>query len=394
MDIKKCSLILTIIGLCFFLFDILTLALSIWTTKAIRILYYIYFAFISIYYLFLFLSELSLNINFLNKIKETINKHIVFVTLIFFIINFLEFILLSINVTKFMKFWKNCPYIMSDLDYSLHYKRRCELYNIHNNSRYSYQYICSYDSSKDFNYKSKLKEEVNPEIVRCVQVNNLIEDNEIIELFSNEYSKNNNYYCSRADKPEKYSFAKNKDCTRTKYSLMVVFLFFSLFQIYFQIVYIKYLKLKYNIERRRNFHVRINRFRNERLHFGNERNNREDIEIHHLINFGRLLNLMRDLININLNNLSDSNCPTEVSVNQNRNNAHINFERENTKNIVIENQKNYSIDSNIKNMYTEPKKNEKNSIDLDNIGVSIGINSEETKIKITNSINNNIKNNQ
>lgn len=393
MDIKKCSLIMTIFGLIFFLFDILTLTLSIWTTKAIRILYYIYFVFIFIYYIFLFLSELSLNIDFLRKIKEKINKYIFFLTIIFSFISSLEFVLLSINLSKFMKYWRNCPYIMSDLDYSLHYNRRCELYNTHNNSRYSYQYICSYDSSKDFTENVKLKEEVNPDVVRCIQVNNLIEDNEIIQLFSNEYSKNNNYYCSRTNKPEDYSFAKHKDCNKTKYSLMVVFLFLSTFQIYFLIIYFKYLRFKYNMERRRVFHERINNFRNGRLHFENERNNRQDIEIHHLINFGRLLNLMRDLINFNLNNLNESNCPTEVTVNQNGNNAQNNFERENTKNVVIENQKEYSIDTNIKNMYTGQKKSEKNSIDLDNIRVSLDVNSEENKIQNSLNINNHINNN-
>ena len=49
---------------------------------------------------------------------------------------------------------QECPFLFKSdliphkiLDYE---KRRCELYNIYNNSRYKYQYICSYDVAKDF----------------------------------------------------------------------------------------------------------------------------------------------------------------------------------------------------------------------------------------------------
>ena len=58
--------------------------------------------------------------------------------------------MLSVNLGKFLKYWKYCPYLITDLDYNLHFERRCELYNINNNCRYLYQYICLYDSSQDF----------------------------------------------------------------------------------------------------------------------------------------------------------------------------------------------------------------------------------------------------
>ena len=91
--------------------------------------------------------------------------------------------------------------------------------------------VCSYDSSQDFN-KQKLLQEIKPNYVVCTQANNLIDDNNIIELFTKEFSNNENYYCSRTDIPEDYSFARHEDCNKTKYYLMILFFYLYVYNLY------------------------------------------------------------------------------------------------------------------------------------------------------------------
>ena len=141
-------------------------------------------------------------------------------------------IILSVNLGKFIKYWKYCPYLITDFDYNLHFERRCELYNINNNSRYLYQYICSYDSSKDFK-KNNLKNEIKIDNIICMQVKEIKENeyNEVKNLFINEYKNENIYYCSRTNKPRNYSFVKHKNYKKTKYALNIT-LFITLILAY------------------------------------------------------------------------------------------------------------------------------------------------------------------
>ena len=122
-------------------------------------------------------------------------------------------IILSLNIIKFFKYWKYCPYLIKDLDYNLHFERRCELYNINHNSRYLYQYICSYDSSKDFK-KYYLKYKIQNDNIICIPIKEIKVINEVIYLFNNEYKNINNYYCSRTNIPDNYSFVNPKNCKK------------------------------------------------------------------------------------------------------------------------------------------------------------------------------------
>ena len=350
----------------------------------------------TIYYIFVFLYEIPLDINILRKLRNNTKKICPISTIIFLMTNIIGFILLSVNSTKSNDFWINCPYIISDLDYNKHYKRRCELYNINNNSRYSNQYICSYDSSKDFK-RNALIQEVKINSVICVEVNNLISNanNNIIQLFSNEYKDNKNYFCSRTNIPGDFSYASHKDCNNTKYSLMIIFLVFSSFQFLNTTVYFNFLMYVYKHERRIRLHLRphVLDARNDELLY-----ERRLFEIHQLINLGRLL--MRGLAF--LNNASPSTCSTEADQNQNGNdgNGEENFERKKTTNIIIENQEVFDLESNIEN-YSPDKKNtninnieDKKSINLDNINLDFNINSEENKIRDINNLDNIINNTQ
>ena len=134
---------------------------------------------------------------------------------------------------------RNCPYYLDKLDYDLNYDRRCELYDINYNSRYSYQYICSYDSSKDFAEinKEKLKQEIKPDKVICFKYNELY-DNIIINKFKDVYNKKDKYYCSRTNMPQEndYSFVKAKDCQRTKYFLFLIITFAYIYPMIYSII--------------------------------------------------------------------------------------------------------------------------------------------------------------
>ena len=387
MDLNKCRITLLIIGIILFLINIFTLIFTIWTTKALAILYYICIFFIFIRYIHFILIETNLNIKCLHKLRKQPVKFTLIIALIFGFFTIFEFVIMCINLSKYVNYWRNCPFVISDLDYSLHYNRRCELYNINYNSRYSYQYICSYDSSKDFE-KKELKAENKPEKVICNEVKTLIPNNDVITLFNNEYSKKKQYYCNRSDKPKDYTFASHKDCNQVRYAFMAIFYMFSLIQIYYFCVYIKYLKRKgYNQhENRTRREFMFNRFRNRNLN-----REAEAMEIRHILNFGRLMNLIRDLININMNLVSSSNCSTEVSEHPNQNDNE-NLEG-NTKNIIIENKEEIIIETDINNYYTDKKKETTDSINLEQIRPSFDMNSEETKIKNQNDTNNNNINN-
>ena len=168
------------------------------------------------------------------KITETLVNINIAINLIFFIFIILQLIVITINYRKAGRYWKNCPYIINGLEYDLHLRRRCELYNININSRYLYQYICSYDSSKEF--KSKLSKEILPDKVVCIPFNNLIDNNDIVKSFENEYRNEKKYYCSRTNIPEEYSFAKPKDCNGKK-KYMIAFLTLSYLRILVYIIY-------------------------------------------------------------------------------------------------------------------------------------------------------------
>ena len=394
---KICRLIILGVALLFYIMDILSLVFSIWITTAIKVLFYIYFAFLSMYYIYIFLYEIPLDFDFLNKLRRKTERFHPIIVIIFALLNIMRFILLTVNSYKATNFWSNCPYLMSDLDYNKHYKKRCELYNINNNSRYSYQYICSYDSSKDFK-RQKLIQETKPNSVICIEANNInnLINNKVIELFTNEYKNNKNFYCSRTNMPEdNFTFAEHKDCNNTKYSLMIIFILFSSFEFLNTMVYLNFSIYASNYDRRRRI-IRI-----PRLHRRDSVNSNERrlFEIHQLINLSRLLNLMRDLIIIS--NSSPSNCSTEASENQGGNNGNMeeNYERKDTTNIVVENQDVFDVESNIDNFSPDKKNininniNDMKSINLDNINLDFNVNSEENKINNSDNINNNIINN-
>ena len=57
----------------------------------------------------------------------------------------------------------------------------------------------------------------------CVAFKKQIEDNPIVTSFCNEYSNSRKYYCSRTNKPKKYSDVKDKNCkNKTKFYVGII----------------------------------------------------------------------------------------------------------------------------------------------------------------------------
>ena len=222
-----------------------------------------------------------------------------------------EILILYINSLKFTEYFINCPYLFKDLNNKSSLERRCELYDINSNSRYHYQYVCSYDSSKDFIIKLKRKIQTN--CIICVRLHNIIMTNDILANL-NEENNYYKYYCHRTDKPIAYSFDKtNKYCKRK----VNTFQWISIFLVYIRIIY---------------FFIIIRILKKMAI-------NQNIREINNLLRFLSLhLN--------NNNNINTSNS-TKVTENEQQNRNNEEFVRNNTRNVVIENNQEFSINYDI-----------------------------------------------
>ena len=171
--------------------------LLIWVSKLKKIIFYICFnsVFVLSIYSIIYTS-------FAIKIKLTfIVKHYNFHQFTYKLFSYsLVLIRLSIIFTrliivlndfKYDAYHKDCPFNLNidsiSFNESLYKNRICELYNINMNSRYKYQYICSYNASDDFKY-DKTKDGLD-QIICIAKINN-IENNDIIDKY-NEISYNN-----------------------------------------------------------------------------------------------------------------------------------------------------------------------------------------------------------
>ena len=359
----KCRIVIWILGIISFIFIILTSIFTIWTHVSLQVLFYISFFALCSIYIFILLIEISIYGKYLKNLKNKFENHINLFTLIFLFLVIFFYIIFLINIFRFQKFIINCPFCLDKLDHDLNFDRRCELYDINYNSRFSYQYICSYDSSKDFSNinKKKLKQKVNPDNVICIKFNELI-DNTIINNFKDVYNKKDIFYCSRTNMPQEsdFSFVKSKHCRMSKYKLVVSFDLIALFQYIYPLLFmISFYKFIRNRFRDRNDHIPIRNYRLERAIY----------RIHEdLINLGRSLNIVRN--KVNLNNANSSNTSTKGNENPVQDND---FRPEKTS-------------KNISSEKTNKMVNHTNSVNIN----SEGFNSEEIKIRVSNFKDNNI----
>ena len=203
---KRNSIIYMLISFIYLLENLFLLIFCIWTSKVFKIIFIISFILLlfSNIYTFIFLFFI-IDFDYGYKCKK-LGENLLntsYLIILFYI--YFSVFAITANSSIYSEFLKNCPFTLSDLDYHLHIKRKCELYGINRNSRYKYNYICSYNAYKDFNGE---KTDDGLDKIICIPAKKI----EIVNNFINEYKEKTNYYCSRIDKPKKNEFIKSEYC--------------------------------------------------------------------------------------------------------------------------------------------------------------------------------------
>ena len=163
-----------------------------------------------IHFLICIFLESEFDNEYLEELQRILEKTLPFISFICllsiaFIIVSYSMLSLSYYLYKF-----DCPFSMTNVDYKLHIKRRCELYNINkdNTTLYKYQYICTfnaeeYNPSPSTQIISRFSQ--NSQNIfnkKCSKVETLINNNEVINEFINEYYKEQDlYYCDLVTQP-------------------------------------------------------------------------------------------------------------------------------------------------------------------------------------------------
>lgn len=330
---RKFFIGLWIIYIIYFIFDIYTLVFFIWSSLILKIMFYIYFSFSCIYFIYL-TNILYGSLHFCKNISGEIFYIFSYLSILFWL-----YLLLIIYINSFIFeiYLYYCPYLYNDNNYSLHYKRRCELYNINKNSRYKYQYICSFNSSY-FSIDNFIIKKIKSDNI-CVPATKVVEYNKIIVEFIYEYKTENKFYCSRKHLPKKYPFAKDKYCSEIIYYDMWLYFFLSLSKIIYHIILIAFLSMI------------------ENANIG--------------YNLTNILIFINKRININIfGNNNNENNSTEDSENSNKK-INENFVRKKTENIIIENKKEYTINQNIKKLGQNKKIINRNIINIFKVKVDV-----------------------
>ena len=336
---------------------ILVLIFTVMLSKSIAIASYIIYSINIISYCYLIIAFILID-----KVKCLFAKAKFIFFLLFFSLICGNFAI-SLNYSFYTKYKIICPFTMKDINLKSHLKRRCEFYNLNSNSRYSYQYICSYNPKDDFKKliltKDEYDEENKLELIRCILVKNLLNDNNIINEFDKEYDDIDKYYCSLIYEPKKNNYINYKECDKNRFNIYALALPLNFIQLVFAFIFLSACR------KMENNNIRI------------ERDDRPDV-IERLFSLNRMLILLRELLNVNIANMNNSNISTEKTEVDNNNEE--DFDDEKTKNIIIYNNTSFEVNTNIDRLYNENKKEvDKNSISLDQI--NLHINSDDVLMK-------------
>ena len=106
------------------------------------------FIIILVHYLLCIFLESKFDSTFLKILQIKFEKSISIISLFSIICAVFNFRLSCSFYAEYLNYKKFCPFSFSGLDYKLHLKRRCELYNIKNKSFFLFQFICTDDESK------------------------------------------------------------------------------------------------------------------------------------------------------------------------------------------------------------------------------------------------------
>ena len=179
-------------------------------------------------------------------IQIKLEKLLIIIPLIVIVCVLINFFLGSIFYVNYFNYKKYCPFSFSGLDYGLHLKRRCELYNIDNESNYPFQYICSDDESKLNNFNKEFFADYkmrNYSDIKCSKVEKLINNNKVIDEFVKEYYKEELYYCNLEKQIEKFSMSINPKKCETIAINSNILLFNTFLSLLFDIEFSKHSEL-------------------------------------------------------------------------------------------------------------------------------------------------------
>ena len=197
--------------------------------------------------------ESEFNSLFFRKMQLKLEKKIFLISLIIAVPIVSNYIIGFYFYTGYIIHQLNCPFSLDQIDLKLHLKRRCNLYNMNNESSYPAQYICSYNAEKNQPLKMVLKifgRELSS--IRCSKVKSLMHNNKVIDDFVNEYNIDDIYYCNSKAIIEKYPISINlEDCEKNDfYPEVIIILHFVLnFSfIILDLTYFKNIRANINVE--------------------------------------------------------------------------------------------------------------------------------------------------
>ena len=211
-----------------------------------------------IYYLICIFLESEFDSEFLQEIQICLDKAIYFISIICLITSAMIFCYYSLFIRYFYIYKLDCPFSMIDVNYKLHLKKRCELYNINmkNSSLHRYQYICSFNAEKYdptlFFLLMNKKNITSFSDRRCSKVETLITDNKIINEFVNEYYKEEAlYYCDLVYEPKIYPSINPKKCDSKIffYPELLIILHFYLSGKYLKLFVFYFKNIRANVNR-------------------------------------------------------------------------------------------------------------------------------------------------
>ena len=187
-----------------------------------------------------------------------------FIALIVLICSMINVFLCVVIFARYLYYKKYCPFTFKGLDYKLHLKRRCELYNIKNKSFFPFQFICTDDESKTNIFNKEFFEIYKVGIyseIKCSKVEKLISNNKVIDEFVNEYYRDDLFYCDLQRQIEEFSDPINpKNCTAIPFSTDQYIVFHLILSIIFWFKIMSYFKnIKANIIAKPSyFHIKQN----------------------------------------------------------------------------------------------------------------------------------------
>lgn len=158
----------------------------------------------SFHFLICIFLESEFDFTYLRLSQFRYEKRISILSLIVLVFNILNLFTTWIFFMRYLIYKRDCPFNLSEFNYELHFKKRCELFNI-NKADNILQYICSYDAQSSnavLFYLINKEKLINETYINCSKVIKLINNNEVIDKFSHEYIKEDLYYCDLVKLPE------------------------------------------------------------------------------------------------------------------------------------------------------------------------------------------------